>query len=183
MVAPHLPQEIVDKIIDMLVGSTESLLSCSLVSTGWTYRSHHHLFTNIELRSPSDFQPWFIAGPRGSSHYVRSLSLVQDGENWVSPDTLAAIPDDPTSFHNVESLTLAGLDLTRFDKRSLNRFFHRFSENLISLSIVRSTVNPNALLSLLCIFPKTGQSQVRQPQDGGGLCTLPKPHYCSQAAG
>ena len=107
------------------------------------------------------------------AHYVRSLRLVQGGTNWVIPDTLAAIPDNLTSFHNVESLALVGLDLTRFDKRSLDHFFRRFSENLISLSIVRSTVNPNALLSLLYIFPKLDNLKLDNPRMG--RASVPSP--------
>lgn len=153
MVALHLPQEIVEEIIDMLVADKESLLSCSLVSTGWIDRCHHHLFANLKLQSLSDLQLWFRTGLGKSNHHVRSLALAQNDElAWIVPDTLAAILNHFTSFHNVKSLTLTNLDFTLFDEHSLLRFFGHFSDHLTSLSIERSRVNPDMLRFFVCMF-------------------------------
>lgn len=136
MVVPQLLQEIVDKIIYMLL--------CSLISKGWTYRSSRHLFENVELRSFSDLQLWSRTrtSSERSSHHLRSLCLVQDWQKkWMSPYTLAAIQTD---FKNVESLTSTGSDLTIFDERSLTRVFSNFSEHLTSLSIKSPIHNSKA---------------------------------------
>lgn len=155
MVIPYLPPEIVEYIIDMLFGDTKSLLSCSVVSTSWVHRCRRHLFANIKLRSLSGLYLWFRTGLGPSSHYVRSLFLTQNDEfRWITPKTLAAIPNNFTSFHNVESLSLTNLDLTLFDEYALNRFFGHFSDHLTSLSVEGFTVHPHALLFFVCMFPK-----------------------------
>ena len=153
MVAPYLPQEIVEQIIDMLVGDPNSLLSCSLVSTSWVHRSRHHLLAHIKLNSLSDLQLWFTVGLEPSSHHVRSLDLAQDEFRWIAPETLATIPNDFTPFYNVRSLSLTGMDLTLFDERSLTRFFGNFSERLTSLSVNGLTAHPDTLLFFISMFP------------------------------
>lgn len=154
MVAPHLPQEIVEEIIDLLAGDKGSLLSCSLVSTGWVDRSRYHLLANLKLRSLSDLQFWSGTGLGRFSHHVRSLDLVQNDElKWIVPDALAQVLNDFTSFYNVQSLALIDLDLTLFDQHSLPRYFGHLSERLTSLSVKRSTVNPDTLLFFICMFP------------------------------
>lgn len=155
MVVPYLPLEIVEEIIDVLAGDTKSLLSCSLVSTSWVHRSRRHLFADVKLHSLLDLQSWFLTGLGPSSNHVRFLDLSQNDEfKWIVPDSLAGIYNDFTSFHNVESLALTGLDLTLFDEHSLTRFFGHLSENLTSLSVKAMTVHPDALLFFVCMFPK-----------------------------
>jgi hypothetical protein len=83
------------------------------------------------------------------------LDLAQNDEfKWIIPDSLAGVFNDFTSFHNVRSLSLTGLDLTHFDEHSLTRFFGHFSEHLTSLSVKGMTVHPDALLFFVCMFPK-----------------------------
>ena len=155
MVVPYLPLEIVEEIIDMLVGDTNTLLLCSLVSISWVHRSRRHLFADIKLHSLSDLTLWFKTGLGASSNHVRTLNLAQGDEvKWITPDSLAKVPNDFTSFRNVKSLALTGLDLTNFDEYSLIRSFGHFSENLTSLSVKGMIVHPDALLFFVCMFPK-----------------------------
>jgi len=155
MAVPYLPLEIVEEIIDMLVGDRTSLRSCSLVSASWVHRSRHHLFANIKLHSLSDLQTWSRIGLGPSSNHVRVLDLAQNEElKWIIPDSLAGIFNDFTSFNNVQSLTLTGLDLTLFDECSLTRFFGHLSEHLTSLTVLSMTAHPDALLFFVCMFPK-----------------------------
>ena len=155
MTVPYLPLEIIEEIIDVLTGDTKNLLSCSLVSTSWIHRSRRHLFADIKLHSLSDFQLWFKTGLGSSSKHVRGLDLAQDEvPKWIVPDSLAGIFNDFTSFHNVQSLSLSGLDLTLFDEHSLTRSFGHFSEHLTSLSVTGMTVHPDALLFFICMFPR-----------------------------
>ena len=155
MPVPYLPLEIVEEIIDMLVGDTKSLLFCSLVSPSWVHRSRRHLFADVKLHSLSDLQSWFTTSLRASSNHVRALDLAQNDEfKWIVPGSLAGVFNDFTSFHNVRSLALTGLDLTQFDEYSLTRTFGHFSEHLTSLSVKGMTVHPDALLFFVCMFHK-----------------------------
>lgn len=154
MVVPYVPLELVDEVIDMLGGDTKSLLSCSLVSPNWVHRSRHHLFAAIKLHSLSGLQLWFGAGLGTCSGHVRDLDLAQtDPLKWLVPDTLQGISNEFTSFHNVRSLSLTGLDLTLFDEHSLARSFGHLSDRLNSLSIKGLTAHPDALLFFVCMFP------------------------------
>ena len=155
MTIPYLPLEIVEEIIDVLIGDTRSLLSCSLVSIGWVHRSRRHLFADVKLHSLSDLQLWFQSGLGASSNHVRGLDLAQNDDfKWIIPDSPAGVFNDFTSFHNVQSLTFTGLDLTLFDEHALTRCFGHFSERLTSLSVKGMTVHPDALLFFVCMFPK-----------------------------
>lgn len=138
----------------MLFGDTKSLLSCSVVSSGWVDRCRHHLFTDVRLYSLSDLYRWFRTGLGPLSHHVRSLNLAQDEFKWIIPRALTSIPNNFTPFHNVRSLSLFGMDLTSFDEYSLTRFFGCFSDHLTSLNIEGLTVHPHALLFFVCMFPK-----------------------------
>lgn len=155
MVAPYLPLELVDEIIDGLAGDINSLLSCSLVSINWVHRSRRHLFSGLRLHSLPTLQSWFLTGLGPSSNHVRFLDLSQNDEfKWIIPDALAGIYYDFSAFRNVESLAFTNLDLTFFDEHSLTRLFSHFSENLTSLSVKGMTVHPDTLLFFICMFPK-----------------------------
>lgn len=155
MVVPFIPLELVEEIIDTLGGDTNSLLSCSTVSVSWLHRSRRHLFSAIKLHSLSGFQLWFGNGLGACSAHVRDLDLAQtDALKWMVPDTLEGISTEFTSFHNVQSLSLAGLDLTLFDENSLTHYFGHLSDCLTSLSIKGLTAHPDALLFFICMFPK-----------------------------
>lgn len=176
MTVPYLPLEIVEEIIDVLVGDTKSLLSCSLVSVSWVHRTRRHLFADVKLHSLSDLQSWFKTGLGPSSNHVRALDLAQDDKSkWIIPDTLAGIFNDFTSFHNVESLALTGLDLTLFDEHSLIRFFGHFSERLVSLSVKSMTVHPDALLFFVCMFPKLDDLKLDYLMTGKAAIPFRKP--------
>jgi hypothetical protein len=173
MGVPHLPLELVEEIIDLLVGDTKSLHSCSLVSTSWIHRSRRHLFADIKLHSLSDLKSWFSAGLGPSSDHVRALDLAQNDEvQWITPDSLAGAFNDFSSFHNVRSLALTGLDLTLFDEHSLTRFFGHFSEHLISLSVKGMTVHPDALLFFVCMFPRLDNLKLDYLMMGMGKGTI-----------
>lgn len=155
MVVPYVPLELVEEIIDALGGDTKSLLSCSLVSIGWVYRSRRHLFASIKMHSTSDIQSWFGTGLATCSGHVRSLDLAQDEESkWMVPETLTGKKSDFTSFHNVQTLTMTGLDLTVFNEQSLTRSFGYLSDRLTSLSVKDLIAHPHTLLFFVCMFPK-----------------------------
>lgn len=148
MNAPYLAQEVVEEIIDMLVGDAENLRSCSLVSKSWINRSRHNLFAFIKLRSLDDLQPWLETGYlSGSRHHVRHLYLSEENQTWITPDTIGEII---ASFCNVESLDLCYLKFTRFDECSPSE---GFSQTLTSLTIQKSKVDSGTLPIFVCMFP------------------------------
>lgn len=160
----------------MLLGDTESLLSCSVVSTNWVHRCRHHLFASIKLHSLSDLCLWFKSGLGPSSHHVRSLDLAQGDEfKWIISKALTAIQIDFTSFRNVQSLSLTGLDFTLFDEYSLTRFFGHLSDRLTSLSVKGFTMHPGALLFFVCMFPKLDDLKIDRFTMGEATVPFRKP--------
>ena len=153
----------------------KSLLSCSLVSAGWVHRSRRHLFSTVKLHSLTEFRSWFDTGLRSSSQHVRQLDLAQNDElKWISPDFLVGILADFTSFRNVQSLSLVGLDLTLFDEYSLTRSLGYLTERLNSLSVKGLTAHPEALLFFICMFPKLDNLKLDYLTMGN--CTTPYQH-------
>ena len=152
MVVPHVPQEIIDKIIDILAGDKRSLRSCSLVSKSWVDRGRPYLFTHVRLCSLYGLRRWSRVTPPRICHHVRFLCLVEDrviwGVDWITPDVLKTIS---TSLPNLESLKLVDLDLTHSNQCAP---FGCFSENLTSLTLFHSTLNTDTLLSFVWMFPK-----------------------------
>ncbi|KAF9555927.1 hypothetical protein CPC08DRAFT_642177, partial [Agrocybe pediades] len=45
----HLPQELVDLIVDQLRDNPSVLATCSLISWAWVPRSRHHLFRCLKI--------------------------------------------------------------------------------------------------------------------------------------
>ncbi|KAF9557491.1 hypothetical protein CPC08DRAFT_736735 [Agrocybe pediades] len=73
----HLPQEMVDQIIDHLYGETMSLRSCALVCQNWLRRSRQHLFAKISLKAASPHN-----GPgRPQERCKRLVEVLTYGEN------------------------------------------------------------------------------------------------------
>jgi hypothetical protein len=147
MVAPDLPQEIIDTIIDMFAREEENLRSCSLVSTGWVYRSRHHLFVKVQLDHPSHVELWFEHGLKEWHQCVRELSLIPI-LCWTTRNTIEEIL---TSFCNVTTLRLLHLRPVNFIEFSS---FQGLSENLTSLIIAHSKVDPETLPLFVSVFPK-----------------------------
>ncbi|GJE98979.1 hypothetical protein PsYK624_152170 [Phanerochaete sordida] len=48
---PPLPQELVDRIVDLLHGDLQTLVACTLVSRTWSYRSSGHVLRELHVGS------------------------------------------------------------------------------------------------------------------------------------
>ena len=73
---PHLPQELLDHIIDLLDDDLETLKECSLVAKSWIPRTQKHIFATVEFTSTRDLQSWKRAFPNPSKSpacYTRSM--------------------------------------------------------------------------------------------------------------
>jgi hypothetical protein len=93
-------------------------------NTCWRHGEPSIVFPSLDQLGPSvpssplrrcqlsDLHLWFRTGLGPSSHHVRSLYFAQNHEfKWITPKTLAAIPNNFTPFQNVKFLSLAGIDL------------------------------------------------------------------------
>ena len=76
MTRRHLPQEIVDHIVDHLRNDSETLKQCSLVSKSWVPRVQRNLFFEIRFKCSEDLEAWKRAFPDPANspvYHTRSL--------------------------------------------------------------------------------------------------------------
>lgn len=73
----HMPQEILEAIIDELAGDRTSLMACCLVGRRWIWRSRHHLFRWIRFSSlwgPKSIRTWgAVMNPNGAKLLVKEI--------------------------------------------------------------------------------------------------------------
>lgn len=75
---PHLPPEILDRVIDFVHDDLETLKQCSLVTKSLVPRARTHLFVYIKFESNDDLEAWKRAFPdraNSPAHHTRCLSL------------------------------------------------------------------------------------------------------------
>jgi hypothetical protein len=78
MSTPHLPEEILDHIVDYLHGAEDVLRNCCLVSKSWIPRTRWHLFADIAFPIVESLQSWKETFPDPSTspaHYAKTLSV------------------------------------------------------------------------------------------------------------
>ena len=152
-VGPRLPQEIFVEIIDMLARDRETLLSCSLVSRKWVNRSRHHIFAKTRLLLSFDLQLRSKVGLEKFRHHVRSLEIFVDYSGSDNRGGFTEVQNGLvlTPFHNLQSLNLFAVSLTMFDEGLFTRIY---SKQLTSLTVERLTASPSALRFLVCRFPR-----------------------------
>lgn len=166
---PHLPQEIIDGIIDLLAGDAKSLRSCSLVSTNWVNRTRLYLFTSVRLCSLDKLRI-FSRTMEHMSHHVRLLRLVQyTTQSWITPDALEVIS---ASCPNFESLALAGMNLTHCNQYLQ---FRDFSKTLTALTLTKLELDPDTLICFVCMFPKLDNLMLDNLRMRGCLVSSPIP--------
>ncbi|KAF9645263.1 hypothetical protein BDM02DRAFT_604385 [Thelephora ganbajun] len=74
----HLPQEILDYIVDLLRDTPETLEQCCLVLKSWVSRTRKYLFADIEFFGESDLDAWKKTFPdptRSPVHYTHTLRI------------------------------------------------------------------------------------------------------------
>ena len=159
---PRLPQELIDRIID-LVAARESntkmqdLKACSLTARSWSCRSQRHVLESIIIPSFNHLFEWAseVDPTNGASSYVRTLTLC-DNLTWrFSPNTLAQLERNLAAFDRLESLTLKGFHIHSDIRHSefIPKWFGRFKDTLKSLSLESCSLSPNAFQSILHLFP------------------------------
>ena len=167
---PHIPQEIIDEIIDTIAGGPyyaftspirrRVLRDCTLVAKSWTRRSQRHLFASVSL-TPENLKSWCrvnARNPDSLNHHVRILEVKQNDEPRslkFDPDTMEAARPY-LNFPNLEMLGLSQWDnlATFYLPRT---FGHYSTRSLRSLNIIDSISNGDILLELAALFPSVDE--------------------------
>ena len=158
----HLPQELVDTVIDELKNDIGSLRACSLISKPWVYRSRKYLFATVNLptfllRRWQDTIPTNPVELPDPHYHVQSLSLYPSTGSaaFCIPETFV---NHLSSFTQVSRLTITNSLWEEWtnafsDRALVSRYFGGFGRTLRRLELTRVYLNMAVLEGLLDIFP------------------------------
>ena len=160
--APVLPQELLDRIVD-LIASREmgthmrDLKSCSLVARSLSRRSQQYILESITIPSFDHLLEWAsgVDHTSGISSYVRTITLC-DYRTWrFSPDILSQLEHHLAAFDRLECLKLRGFHLYSNIPHSelMPRWFGRLGNTLKTLYLESCHLSPNAFQSIFYTFP------------------------------
>ncbi|CAL1716744.1 unnamed protein product [Somion occarium] len=119
-VAPRLPQELIEQIIDELYSDLEALQACSLTASAWLPRSRRHLFNSLSLHPDNYATIEERFSTASLSSYIHRLWISCGGRN----EDEVPIPRDEeltvsvlSCFHKVSQMELHNMrwDNLRFD--------------------------------------------------------------------
>lgn len=123
--APSLPQEIVDQIVDEVAldeysairDQIRDLKAFSLIASKWLHRSRTYLFRTIELTS-DNFPAWCktvrsgVGGPSRHVTYIRYKPSWVEAERKIGPlEGLARSPSHMAAFTNLRILHFVDISL------------------------------------------------------------------------
>jgi hypothetical protein len=144
----HLPQELVDYVIDFLHDDSRTLIQASLVSRAWLGRARSHLCERLDVTRPK----LLSSNP---SHlpplcrYVKTLHLT-----WLKGAAdLSAILD---CFERSEPHTLAlhSCELRDLGEQTIRQYFAKFPcASITTLELHEISPTRRTLLVLLSLFP------------------------------
>ena len=149
----HLPEELLDDIVDLLRDSRDALKSCSLVSKSWIPRARKHLFVDIKFTTPEDLQSWkttFWDPSTSPACYTKTLLLryfscvaATDGEevSWIS--TFTRVVHFEVDAFDMD-INWPGFNLAPF---------HGFSPAIKSLRLIFDAVPFSQVFDLIYSFP------------------------------
>jgi hypothetical protein len=149
---PHLPEELLDHIADLLYDERDALKSCCLVSKSWNPRSRKHLFANVEFLRTENLKSWKTIFPDPSTspaHYTKSLSVKHP---------VIATPSDAEeggwirAFSHVVQFSI-DIDGTDDYEYLILIPFHGFSPVIKSLLISFSNFPSSRIFNLVRSFP------------------------------
>ena len=180
----HLPEELLDRVVDFLHDTEDALRNCCLVSKSWIPRTRKLLFANVQFESREDLEsrketfPDPLASP---AHYTKTL--------FVGSLRFAAATDAETSgwirgFSRVVALKVVDLG-TDVDEPGANLIpLHGFSPVLKSLYMNVPNLLSSRVFDLILSFPLLDDLSVvtynASTDDNGGpgglpTITLPSP--------
>ena len=167
----HLPQELLDEIINNLpLNEEESLRNCSLVARSWKNPSQRRLFERVEIVE-GDLVLWQInISPANGEllQHVRSLSYFNDIRSMIYH--AHTLRDYLASFRQLRHLHLTWIDLTDLAKEV--EVFSAFRHTLSHLSTTCCIQTVSAFVILInyfsnldhldigCLFPSVDSKPV-----------------------
>ena len=153
MSSRHLPAELLDRIVDLLYDSRNTLKQCSLVSKSWIPRARKRLFAEIKFSTMESLQSWATAFPDPSTSpacYTRILlvgrpleTVAADAEEWgwIQTFTRAQVLDLSTNFTNRSPPPISLLP------------FYGFSPSLKTLRLAFRVFPSSQVFGLIPSFP------------------------------
>ena len=181
MTNPHLPAEMLDRIVDLLHDTKDALENCCLVSKSWILRTRERLFASVKFRTEEELESWKERFPNPSispAHYAKSLIVgcshavtAADGKTggWI------------TGFSNVVHLELSGKKLRPNESGIPLRPFHGFSAVIKSLCMDFLVILPSQVFDLILSFPSLqnltviGFTSIDEGDGPVGLSTVAQP--------
>ena len=179
----EIPQEIIDKIIDLCSADKKTLKACSLISRAWVDRTRKHLFSRLRLTdetlitwceviaaATSDIEPPLPRAtrppasssyaPSWPSSYVKSLELVP-ARHPVSRNIETALQANThlSAFINLETLSLSAVSLESFQEASLGTCFGSLATTVRKLVLSRCSLGGN-ILAFLKVFTQLKSLQL-----------------------
>ena len=143
---PHLPQETIDDVIDLLHNKPEALKACCLVSKSWVPRTRKHLFAEIEFISVERIESWKRTFPEPST------SPAYHTHTLFVRCTYAAMAQVDSLTQTFPRVVWLKLRFKKSDNPSLAPF-HKFSPTLKSLSADFSSLPCVQVFDLVRSFP------------------------------
>jgi len=154
MSIPHLPEELLDHVVDFLHYKEDALVSCCLISKSWIPRVRKHLFADVWFES-GDLEVWKKMFPDPSTspgRYTKTLTIkcphavtVADAEvgGWIR------------GFSHVMRLRLgsSGWDPETYDDATFLIPLRGLSPFVKSLSIDRVGFPSSRIFDLILSFP------------------------------
>lgn len=167
-----LPYEIVEMITAHLAEDLDTLKACSLTCRSWYTAAAPHIHHTLILRGSvfglfrSSSDTLSSLHELGLTPLVKEIRVIHSGDTcgWFRPEVFTA--SDLLSFstfNNVRTLSIHGLDIDRF-MPVMERYFLQFSPILRSISLYRPTSGaPQRLSYFLSLFPNLDDVDIRQP--------------------
>ena len=160
--APVLPQELVDNIIDIVASRERNtqmrdLKSCSLAARSLSSRSQRYILESITIPSFDDLLKWTseVDPTSGILSHVRMITLCDNFTHRSSPDILTRLEHHLDVFDHLECLNLKEFRLHSGTQHNepIPKWPGRSGNALKTLNLESCSVSPNAFQSILHLFP------------------------------
>lgn len=150
---PHLPEELLDHIVDLLYDTRHTLKSCSLVSKSWIQRTRKYLFASVVFHTAANLESWRKSFPDPATSpacYTKVLAI-----NCPQAIT-AADAEEGGLIPTFSSVVSFGLDVyganLHWRTTQLN-LLHGFSPVLKSFHMSFTDFSPSPIPDLIFSFP------------------------------
>ena len=149
----HLPEELLDLIVDLLHKEWRTLRKCCLISKSWILRARKHLFADIKLYGAKALQSWkttFLDPSTSPACYVWILITI------CFPEIVTTGAEEDgciSTFTNVLDFGMVAPETDPSESPISLLPFYGFSPGLKTLRLAFPIVPPPQLFNLICSFP------------------------------